>query len=82
MKFEVRKAKFCGYGLYEQSVDRLIDIGDIRLYKYHQKSQSFCVQTNYYFDYHGIDNALCGKDFHLSHSECFIPQRIVVIQMK
>ena len=82
MKFEIRKAKFCGYGLYEHSADRLIDIGDIRLYKQHQKSQSFCVQTNYYFNYHGIENALCGKEYSIHCSDCFIPQRIIVIQMK
>ena len=27
------------------------------------------------FNYHGISDALCGK-------ECFIPKRIVIIQMK
>ena len=44
--------------------------------KENYKNESRCYQSEYNFDYHGIENALCGK------YEYFTPKRILVIQMK
>ena len=41
---------------------------------------SCCIQTEDYFYYHGIENALCGKTF--ENGEQFTPERIIVIQME
>ena len=42
--------------------------------KENDKNGSSCNQHENYFNYHGIENALCGKDE-------FTPKRILVIQM-
>ena len=41
------------------------------------KSLSYCVQDNNWFDYYEKENALCGKTF----PNEFTPKRIVVVQM-
>ena len=72
-------SQFCliiGYCLYKKSDGFLISLGDILLRKENYKNQSCCFQDEYRFDYHGIENALCGKDW------TFTPKRILVIQMK
>ena len=78
MKFEWKQ----GYGYYldQQSSSGLICLGygiAIRLYKENSKTASYCYQNNDYFDYHGIQNALCG----CNHPQTFTPKRITVIQM-
>ena len=78
MKFEIRDCKYGGYFLYEESDDCLITLGDIILYKANYKSESCCSQNEYYFYYHGIKNALCGKPYYFP----LIIRRLVVIQMK
>ena len=74
MKFEIKDLEKCGYLLFEKSDGYLIKLGDIRLFKENYKNLSRCYQFENDFDYHGIENALCGK-FH------FTPKRILVIQM-
>ena len=63
----------------KKSSSRLIDLGDIRLYKENEKNESHCWQNERYFNYHGIENALCGKT---GEDGFFTPKRILVIQMK
>ena len=77
MKFEIKDFKKGGYMLFEKSnnYDWLIWLGDIDLPKENYKKISNCDQNEYKFDYHGIENAICGK-------ERFINKRILVIQMK
>ena len=78
MKFEIKDLKYGGYWLYEKSDNMwkcLIKLGDIWLYKEHYKNESHCYQYEDRFEYHGIENALCGKRH-------FTPKRILVIQMK
>ena len=58
----------------------LIDLGDIFLNKENNKHQSRCEQDEYNFDYHGIEDALCGKSFSTSITK-ITPKRIIVIQM-
>ena len=79
MKFEIKDLKVGGYGLYEKSSWFLIALGDIGLYKENNKNESLCGQNEDKFDYHGIENALCGKIY---YPDKFTPKRILVIQMK
>ena len=74
MKFEKINIKY-GHCLFDQSMDRLITLGDIYLNKENSKSFSWCDEYEKSFNYNGIKNALCGK-------RNFSPNRIVVIQMK
>ena len=82
MKFEIKNTDG-GYRLFSQSDDILIQLGygyngAIHLMKSSKKSHSYCYQHDDYFNYHGTSNPLIGK----SNGSTFIPQRIVVIQMK
>ena len=72
---------FRGYCLYPKSEIGLITIGDIFIYKEHYKSLSLIIQSKD-FDYHGIENALCGKKENNTQYDYFTPKRFIVIQMK
>ena len=74
MKFEIKNSNWGGYKLFKKTDSYLIFIGNISLKKKSYK-ESYCEQDEELFDYHGIENALCGK-------EHFISKRILVIQMK
>ena len=50
--------------------------------KENKKNGSRCLQNENTFNYHGIQNALCGKTGHSWGGENFTPNRILVIQMK
>ena len=80
MKFDIKNLKYGGYLLYEKSSVNLITFGDIVLWKENKKNSSFCYQNEDWFDYHGIEKALCGKIGW--KGEFFTPKRILVIQMK
>ena len=82
MKFEIKNLKEGGICLSEQSDDWLIRLGDINLRKENKKNRSFCYQNKDKFNYHGIENALCGKSAKKFFGESFTPKRILVIQMK
>ena len=83
MKFEIKELKlFGGIWLFEKSDDSLISFGDIYLRKENIEKQSFCEQYDYSFEYHGIENALCGKEPNHKEEIFFTPKRILVIQMK
>ena len=77
MKFEIKDVKEGGYKLWLNDNDPgfLIFIGDIVLMLKNYKNCCLCSQKNENFDYHGIENALCGKTG-------FELKRLVVIQMK
>ena len=75
MKFEITDPQKGGCYLSEKSHECLIVLGDITLHKENKKNESCCDQDEDNFDYHGIEKALCGKEY-------FIPQKILVIQMK
>ena len=79
MKFEIKDLKYGGYVLCEKSDEFLIYLGDIVLCKENCKNYSLCYQNENEFDYHGIENALCGKTGNIKP---FKPKRILVIQMK
>ena len=66
--------------MHSNTSDKLIILGDIILYKNEMSYQSKCFQNNWKFDYHGIDNVLCGKT--LGNMKSFDPRKIVVIQME
>ena len=77
MKFEIKNINN-GCLLKPNADNVLISLGSgsIYLYKKNCKEQSCCYQHKQsHFDYHGINNALCG-----SHK--FKPKRIIVIEMK
>ena len=90
MKFEIKDLEKGGIHLYEKSDIGngnngyyLVCLGDIHLKKRHQRNTSYCNQHGSYFDYHGIEKALCGKTGSRNNSgEKFTVKRIVVIQMK
>ena len=79
-KFEIKDSQYAFY-LPNKSKEVLFGFGgswsgyDLCVNKEDKKSTSRCSQHNSCFNYHGLSNVLCGK-------ENFIPQRIVVIQMK
>ena len=73
--FKMKNITLGGIMLYKKHLDSLIDLGNIHLRKEDFKNESFIRQDENYFDYCGIENALCGKDK-------FTPKRILVIQMK
>ena len=75
MKFEIKDLEKGGIVLNQQSYYFLISLGEIYLQKENHKNDSFCNQDESRFDYHGIENALCGKEY-------FKTKRILVIQMK
>ena len=78
MKFEIKDVKYGGYKLCQNWDETLIRIGDIYLDKENRKYQSYCLQDDTRFDYHGIKNALYGKR---GWKNPFTPKRILVIQM-
>ena len=81
MRFDIKDTNFGGYILYERSLEKLIELGDIKLYKYNKRNKSSCDQDNDKFHYPKINNVLSGKETGLFSSGYFIPTRIQVIQM-
>ena len=83
-KFNIKNTS-SGYFLSPKSNKTLIYLGDIVLYKQNYKSLSYCQQSENYYDYQGITNALCGRpysNFFFSFIRvCFTPMKITVIQM-
>ena len=79
MKFEIKDLKNGGYLLWKKTIQYLITIGNIYLSKENCKNKSCCFQDEDKFDYHGIEKALCGKEY---YPDYFTPKRILVIQMK
>ena len=77
MKFEIVNTMLGGFSLFNKEENGLIYLGDIILYKQSCRNQSYCFQYDSLFDYHGIQNALCGK----VNPTCFTPKRIQVFQM-
>ncbi|BFU25821.1 trichohyalin, putative [Entamoeba histolytica] len=77
MKFDIKEPEFA-FCLFNQSYNRLFKfgLGDILVLKENYKTKSWCKQQS--FEYKGISNALCGKQF----PERFTPKRIIVIEMK
>ena len=78
MKFEVKDYYYCGIKIYDENYIPLIELGSIILKKKPNKRNSACINRDRFIDYHGITNALCGKNF----LETFNPKRIFVIQME
>ena len=86
MKFEIKNLKH-GYGLKNKSHKILIQIGNIQLLKENEHNLSKCLQKEDIFDYHGIENAVCGRTRYRDENgerqgEYFTLKRILVIQMK
>ena len=81
MKFEIINDKDSGLGMHHSSDQSLIDLGDIGLFKQDCKGFSLCEQYPDCFNYHGIENALCGNKPDDEGIMYFIPKRILVIQM-
>ena len=80
-RFEIKDQRV-GYYLYTNSNKRLLFLGNIIICKENDKNESYYVQNNDQFDYHGIENALCRKSKTEDERKIyFIPKRILVIQM-
>ncbi|BFU22101.1 TLD, putative [Entamoeba histolytica] len=80
MKFDIKDPRYA-FILHNQSDDCLFifgyfGYGDFGVFKENDKTESYCSQ--YSFEYEGISNALCGKQY----PERFTPKRIIVIEMK
>ncbi|BFU26384.1 predicted protein [Entamoeba histolytica] len=79
MKFDI-KQPHDAFRLWNQSDNWLFNFGcnsgDICASKENNKPKSFCQQRS--FEYKGISNALCGKEY----PKRFTPKRIIVIEMK
>ena len=71
------------YKLSSKRVHKLIQLGDILLFKedFKEKSYSRGINGNCSGDYNGINDALCGKSGSKRSGMNFIPKRILVIQM-
>ncbi|BFU20836.1 hypothetical protein CL6EHI_171070 [Entamoeba histolytica] len=78
-KFDIKQPKYA-FKLYNQSDDYLFGFGkygsDIFMCKENNKTKS-CYRQNS-FEYKGIENALCGKQY----PKRFTPKQIIVIEMK
>ena len=82
-RFDINNIRDGGYNLYEPYDDRLIQIGDILLMKENVKNKSYCRQEYNYFDYHGIESALCGKiSGYQNDGENFTIKRFIIVQME
>ena len=79
MKYEIKRINY-GYILFDKSILCFFTLGDIYLFKEFNKKQSCCSENQNNFDYHGIENVLCGKNPY-PDGENFPPKRIGVIQM-
>ena len=79
MKFEIKSLRTGGICLLNKPSDYLITLGDIHLKKQKTFYRSDCEYFNEQFEYHGIENALCGKT---RNSNGFTIKRFLVIQMK
>ncbi|BFU26348.1 trichohyalin, putative [Entamoeba histolytica] len=79
MKFDIKIPEYAFY-LHRQSNNWLFvfghGCGDIQVCKENDKRYSSCYQDS--FEYEGIENALCGKQY----PERFTTKRIIVIEMK
>ena len=82
MKFPIQYRYLTGWYLAKKSDMILFGLGEIVLYKENRKNRSYCYQHNDVFNYHGIENALCGKERKEYGKMYFNPKRILVIQMK
>ena len=75
----------CRYGihLFSKHSYKLIQLGDISLYKEDSKEKSYCrgINGNCGGDYYGITNGLFEIDQRNNGQLFFIPKRILVIQM-
>ena len=78
IQFKIKDFKSCGYLFLSRYLQTSIKLGDIDLTISNWKNGSYCCQNESIFDYHGIENALCGK----THPKTIKPKRILVIQMK
>ncbi|BFU19253.1 predicted protein [Entamoeba histolytica] len=79
MKFDIIKQPQHAFILFSKSDDCLFNFGyygDICVHKANYKTTSSCKQ--YSFQYKGISNVLCGKEY----PNRFTPKRIIVIEMK
>ena len=77
MKFEIKQSHRAFY-LHPENHSELLFLGchgSLCVFIKEFQDQSICDQYESAYHYHGIENALCGK-------EEFIPKRITVIQMK
>ena len=80
MKFEIRNTQYGGYNAPNKNTRddyRMISLGDIVIYKEGKKYKSYCCQFDERWDYHGIKNALHGRE-----KINYIPSKVVVIQME
>lgn len=85
MKFEIKNFNNGGYKIYDKSMNHpsLITIGEIFIMR--QGTTSYynnCEQHENYFNYHGIERALCGLEPNHKGEMIFKPKKIIVIQMK
>ena len=84
MKYELIKSN-CGCEIYPSRHPMLISLAfSIVIYKKEMKENSYCLQHNTYVNFHGKENALCGKVSPTGYDDefCFIPKRIIVIDLK
>ena len=83
MKFKQKTSEMIEYKLSRKRVHKLIQLGDILLFKEDFKEKSYCRGINGSHDgnYYGIPEGLCGIDKRNNGQLFFIPKRILVIQM-
>ena len=74
MKFEFKNNEEDTTVLFEE-ISNIFSIGDIQLIDEKGQYESLCIETSETFDYHGIENALCGDTV-------FKSKRFIIFQMK
>ena len=85
MKFEIKNMKDGGIRLCGKHFNELFLMGNIVLGKKEKKTETYFWKDDYedYFDYHGIENAVCGKTTDVyGVGDRIKLKRILVIQMK
>ena len=80
MKFEIKNRLFGGMYIRCETHPILIQLGCISLSKENVEGDSKCIELSDRFDFHGIDNAICGKSSR--NNKCFTLKRLLIIQME
>ena len=88
MKFEVKDSsqKHSGITMFENNEKQLLFIGCLLLFKKEEVNNSRCFHFDSVFDFHGIENPICGKYYLKEESgamqgDFLIIKKIMVIEM-
>ena len=85
MKFEIQEQSAqSAFWLGKKNDSPLFYFGGgvIYLYKESAKTSSYCQQSDYYFNFHGVSNAFLENCKLNGSSVRYVPKRFIVLEMK